>query len=123
VHAIAHSLGGKYNVPHGLANAVLLPYVLKSYGKCIYKKLWQLGTYAGLCDKSVSYEDGAKLFIEKIESLNQTMSIPTYIEALQEEDIVDLASTAEHEGNPLYPVPKLYSIEDLVNIYRAVIKK
>ena len=123
VHAIAHSLGGKYNVPHGLANAVLLPYVLKSYDKCIYKKLWQLGTYAGLFDKSVSYEDGAKLFIEKIESLNQTMSIPTYIEALQEEDIVDLASTAEHEGNPLYPVPKLYSIEDLVNIYRAVLKK
>ncbi|MBO7218861.1 MAG: iron-containing alcohol dehydrogenase [Clostridia bacterium] len=123
VHAIAHRLGGKYNVPHGLSNAVLLPYVLKSYGKCIYKKLWQLGTYAGLFDKSMSYEDGAKLFIEKIESLNQTMSIPTYIEALQEEDIVDLASTAEHEGNPLYPVPKLYSREDLVNIYRAVIKK
>ena len=123
VHAIAHSLGGKYNVPHGLANAVLLPYVLESYGKCIYKKLWQLGTYAGLFDNTTSIEDGAKLFIDKIVSLNKSMDIPTYIEALKEEDIMELAHTAEHEGNPLYPVPKLYSIEDLVNIYRAVIKK
>ena len=39
VHAVAHSLGGQYNVPHGLANAVLLPYVLEAYGKTIYKKL------------------------------------------------------------------------------------
>ena len=31
VHAIAHSLGGKYNTPHGLANAVVLPYVLSEY--------------------------------------------------------------------------------------------
>ena len=37
VHAVAHSLGGQYNVPHGLANAVLLPYVLEAYGKTIYK--------------------------------------------------------------------------------------
>ena len=51
VHAIAHSLGGKYNIPHGLANAVILPYVLKAFGKSVYKKLWKLGVYAGLFDK------------------------------------------------------------------------
>ena len=38
VHAIAHTLGGKYNLPHGLANAVILPYVLRKYGKSVYKK-------------------------------------------------------------------------------------
>ena len=48
VHAIAHSLGGKYNVPHGLANAIILPYVLKKYGRTIYKKLWEMGVYANL---------------------------------------------------------------------------
>lgn len=42
VHAVAHSLGGAYNVPHGLANAVLLPFVLESYGAKIHKKLHRL---------------------------------------------------------------------------------
>ena len=37
VHAVAHSLGGRYNIPHGLANAVLLPIVLEVYGPCIYR--------------------------------------------------------------------------------------
>ena len=60
VHAVAHSLGGKYNVAHGLANAIILPYVLKMYGRKINKKLWQMGVYAGLFDKSASYEVGAK---------------------------------------------------------------
>ena len=49
VHAVAHSLGGQYNVPHGLANAVLLPYVLEAYGKTIYKKLAALAVAAGDC--------------------------------------------------------------------------
>lgn len=39
VHAVAHSLGGAYNVPHGLANAVLLPFVLEAYGPVVYPKL------------------------------------------------------------------------------------
>ena len=39
VHAVAHSLGGAYNVPHGLANAILLPFVLEAYGESIHKKL------------------------------------------------------------------------------------
>ena len=41
VHAVAHSLGGEYNVPHGLANAILLPFVLEAYGKMHSTKNWQ----------------------------------------------------------------------------------
>ena len=51
VHAVAHSLGGQYNVPHGLANAILLPLVLREYGSCIDKKLHRLAIAAGLADK------------------------------------------------------------------------
>ena len=123
VHAIAHSLGGKYNVPHGLANAVILPYVLKSYGKSASKKLWKLGVYAGLFDKTVSFEDGSKIFIEKIEELNKKMNIPTKIEQIQEKDINELAKTAEHEANPLYPVPKLFTAKELEKIYYEIKEK
>lgn len=117
VHAIAHSLGGKYNVPHGLANAVILPKVLKKFGKHVYKKLWKMGLYCNLFEKSTSYEDGAKLFIQKIEELNTKMQIPSTISQLKKEDILDLAKTAEHEANPLYPVPELWDIKDLQQIY------
>ena len=47
VHGVAHSLGGQYNTPHGLANAVLLPVVLEAYGPCIHRKLRELGRSAG----------------------------------------------------------------------------
>ncbi len=120
VHAIAHSLGGKYNVPHGLANAVILPYVLRRFDKKIYKKLWQMGVYAGLFGKDVSIEKGAKIFIETIEDMNRKMNIPTSIKEIDEKDIEDLAITAEHEANPLYPVPVIFDAKQLEKIYYEV---
>jgi len=120
VHAVAHTLGGKYNVAHGLANAVILPYVLRKFGRKIYKKLWELGVYANLFDKDTSIEVGAKIFIEKIEDMNKNMNIPTRIDEIQTEDIQSLAIIAEKEANPLYPVPVLYTSEQLETIYYEV---
>lgn len=119
VHAITHSLGGKYNTPHGLANAVILPVMLKRYGKSVYKKLYQLGVYAGLFERNISYCDGAKLFIKKIENMNKFMNIPSHIE-INEQDIDELATTAEKEANPLYPVPKLLTKDQLKEIYLKI---
>lgn len=51
IHAVAHSLGGQYNIPHGLANSVLMPIVLDGYGKKVYNKLKKLGISAGICEK------------------------------------------------------------------------
>lgn len=120
VHAIAHSLGGKYNIPHGLANAIILPYVLKKYGRAIYKKLWEMGVYANLFDSNTSIEEGAKIFIEKIEDLNKSMDIGSSIPEIKGEDVPYLAITAEKEANPLYPVPVLYTAEQLERIYYEV---
>ena len=64
VHAVAHSLGGQYNVPHGLANAVLLPYVLEAYGKTIYKKLAALAVAAGVASKETPEEEGTAAIAE-----------------------------------------------------------
>lgn len=120
VHAVAHSLGGKYNIPHGLANAIILPYVLRKFGRKIYKKLWHLGVIANLFDRNTSYEVGAKLFIQAIDDLNQAMNIGTAIPEIQEQDIPELAKTAEHEANPLYPVPVLWTTDELAEIYYEV---
>ena len=123
VHAIAHSLGGKYNVAHGLANSVLLPVVLKGYGKSAHKKLYKLALATGVCEKQDSYEVGAKKFIQKIEFLLQEMSIPTYIDKIEEKDILEMAEHADKEANPLYPVPKLFDGAQLSTFYYQIIKK
>lgn len=120
VHAVAHSIGGKYGVPHGLANAVIMPYVLEGYGKSAYKKLNSLGIAAGVCSKGDSHEDGAKKFIAAIKELNAKMNIPTTISGINKEDIPELARHAEKEANPLYPVPKLMTAKELEVFYHKI---
>lgn len=122
VHAIAHSLGGRYDIPHGLANAVILPYVLEAYGSSAYKKLHTLGIAAGVSDKSDTHEVGARRFIQAIKDLNAKMGIPNYIDEIKAEDIKSLARHAEREANPLYPVPKLMTQGELENIYYKLMK-
>ncbi len=120
VHAVAHSLGGKYNTAHGLANAVILPYMLKFYGKSVHKKLWQIGLYVGFFDKTTSYENGAAVTISKIEELCKKLNIQAKFNFIKKEDIPALAQTAEHEANPLYPVPKLFDAKELEKIYYQI---
>lgn len=120
VHAVAHSIGGKYGVPHGLANAVIMPYVLEGYGKSAYKKLHSLGIAAGVCSEGDSHEDGAKKFIAAIKELNAKMNIPTTISGINKEDIPELARHAEKEANPLYPVPKLMTAKELEVFYHKI---
>jgi len=120
VHAIAHSLGGKYNIPHALANSILLPCLLRFYGKSVYKKLWKIGKYAGLFDKQESYENGARKVIEKIERMNKAMKIQVSFDCIEDKDIPSMAKTAAEEANPLYPVPKLFSAKELEKVYHIV---
>jgi alcohol dehydrogenase class IV len=120
VHAIAHSLGGRYDTPHGLANAVILPHVLEGYGSCIHKRLHELGVAAGVSDKSDSHSDGAKKFIEAIVNLNKKTNIPSKLSEIRKEDIPSLAEHAEKEANPLYPVPKLMTRKELEKFYYKI---
>lgn len=77
VHAIAHSLGGKYNVPHGLANAVILPMVLETYGDSITHKLRNLAVTAGLCDKHEDDKTAARMFIDAIKDMKNALASET----------------------------------------------
>lgn len=120
VHAIAHSLGGRYNTPHGLANSVLLPVVLKAYGAAVYPKLARLARSARITPAGSSDEAAAKQFIERIRQMNASMHIPSTLPDICEEDIPQLAACADHEANPLYPVPVLWDCRQLAKIYRAV---
>ena len=117
VHAVAHSLGGQYNVPHGLANAILLPLVLREYGSCIDKKLHKLAIAAGLADKNTPDHEAAELFIQAIEKMKERFGIVNIVKEIQETDIPKLSHYADKEANPLYPVPKLMDASELEKFY------
>ena len=120
IHAVAHSLGGKYGTPHGLANAVVMPYVLESYGKSVYKKLHRLGIAAGVATEEDAPMTGAIKFINAVKALNAGMNIPEKLPGIQKEDIPSLAKHAAKEANPLYPVPKLMNTRQLEQFYYMV---
>lgn len=123
VHAVAHSLGGAYNIPHGLANSVLLPIVLKRYGKSAWKKLKILAVAGGVAFANDSEEEAAQKFIEEILRLNAAMGIPTTLKGIKTEDIAELARRADKEANPLYPVPVLWNAKELEQFYYDVMEK
>ena len=123
IHAIAHSLGGKYGVPHGLANAIILPIMLRHYNKSVYKKLGKLAKLTGIASENDNNSQATEKFIVFIEQLNNHFNIPNYIAELKEEDISTLAKIADKEANPLYPVPKLLDSKELEEVYRKLLKK
>ena len=123
VHAVAHSLGGAYNTPHGLANSVLLPVVLKRYGRKIWKKLKILAVAGGIADETDSAQAATEKFIAGIYRLNEAMGIPKTLKEIKAEDIPELARRADKEANPIYPVPILWNAKELEQFYFDVMDK
>lgn len=121
-HAVAHSLGGQYHIPHGLANAVLMPYVLESYGPKAYNKLKDLAIAMSIADADTPAEDAAKALIQKIRDMNTAMGIPAKLTGIHAEDIPHMAKLAAKEANPLYPVPVLMDARALEQFYYDVME-
>ena len=109
VHAIAHTLGGLYGTPHGLANAVILPHILELYGEAVYKPLSELAETAGISGSTD--REKAEKFIEAIRQMNRNMDIPEHLE-IKDEDIPKMIKWAMAEANPVYPVPVIWNEAD-----------
>ena len=122
VHAIAHTLGGLYNTPHGLANAVILPIVLEDYGEAVYEKLAHLAELTGVKDDGTT-EEKAKAFITEIRAMNKRMEIPTGFDFIKEEDIPQMITWALAESNPFYPVPVVYDRQRCEAVIRRIISE
>lgn len=122
VHAIAHSLGGQYNIAHGLANAVILPVMLEEYGPTVYDKLKTLAVYAGAATENDTPEVASVKFIDKIYGFNKKFNLPKKFEEIKVRDIPVMSKFADKEANPLYPVPKLMDERELGKIYLKLMK-
>jgi len=120
IHSIAHTLGGLYNTPHGLANAVILPIVLEDYGEKVWKKLARLAEAAGVAPVSASVEEKARAFIAAVYDMNKKMGIPRGFDFIKDEDIPQITKWAFKESNPVYPVPVVYNRDKFGKIVELI---
>lgn len=119
VHAISHNFGAKYSTPHGLGNAIVLPYVLDYSKEEINDRLADLAEVSGLKTGSETNSELAQKFIDKIRAMLKDFNIPEKLDALKEEDIPQIAKLALKEAHYNYPVPK-YMNQD---VCETIIKK
>jgi alcohol dehydrogenase len=121
VHAIAHQFGGKYHTPHGLANAIMLPHVLKYSAPAVTERLAQLAVRARLGTEDEDDDTLAQKFLDGVDQLNRDLAIPTHLAALKEQDIPALAEAACREAHTGYPVPRYMTQAQCEQMIRQVL--
>lgn len=119
VHAIGHTLGGLYHVPHGHAMAILLPCVMRQYGSAAHARLSQLADVCNIQGKDE--EEKANRFLSWIEETNEKMQLETSFE-IQKEAIPQMIAWAKKEANPLYPVPVIWDDDAFLKCILKVCK-
>ena len=119
VHSMAHQLGAVYDTPHGLANAILLPYVMRYNGEVCPDRFVDMGRAFGLDMNGVTGMDAVMKAVNAIQELNQKLGIPAHLKevGVKEEDIPMLSEKAMNDvctgGNP-----RETSVADIEKIYR-----
>jgi len=122
IHGVAHSLGGRYGIAHGLANAAILPQFLEIYGSVCHKKLARLARNAGVASQADDAQ-AAEAFIRWIYEMNEEFGISLTFPQIRQEDIPAMAANADRECNPLYPVPVLMDRKELEKVYAQLMEK
>lgn len=124
VHAIAHALSGLYGTSHGRAVAILLPHVMRAYGKKAQDKLANLcdicGIEVDLPDGMIPAEVRAEAFLNWMEELKRKLNIPEYPDMLRREDVDQIVKWAQKEANPLYPVPEIWDKREMKEFVLAM---
>lgn len=120
VHAMAHQLGGLYDIPHGVANAVLLPHVERYNLISNPQKFADIATFMGENIEGLSVRDAAEKAIEAIETLSTDVNIPSNLRALdvKEEDFELMAKLALEDGNAISN-PIQGKEENIIDIFKA----
>ncbi|MEK3905094.1 iron-containing alcohol dehydrogenase [Paenibacillus sp. FSL R7-0179] len=122
VHAMAHQLGGVYDLPHGVCNAMLLPYVEEENAKHVPEKFRAIARAAGLQTEGRSDKECADYVIEAIKALSKEVGIPAKLSELgvAEVDLDLLAENAMKDacapGNPFIPTK-----DEVIALFRKIL--
>ena len=120
VHAFAHTIGGRFGVPHGLATAVLLPHVMQFYQDTCKSRFAELADLLGICDKNDTTGTKAQKMVQSLFALNESLQVPQYFEKFPKEEIESVIATAFRECHGVYPVPKYYTHQQARELMQKV---
>ncbi|MEK4194974.1 iron-containing alcohol dehydrogenase [Paenibacillus sp. FSL R7-0163] len=122
VHAMAHQLGGVYDLPHGVCNAMLLPFVEEENAKYVPEKFRSIAKAIGLNVENQTDKQCADFVIESIKALSKEVGIPAKLSELGVEE-VDLDLLAENSmkdacapGNPFIPTK-----EEVITLFKKIL--
>jgi alcohol dehydrogenase class IV len=123
VHAFSHKIGGMYGVPHGLANAITLPYVLDFNldAPLAQQRLAELAVAIGAGQGSEPQAVLAQRFVDRVRELNCTVGIPEKVAALKSADVDEIARAAMIEAYRDYPVPKNMRLDEAQALLRRLL--
>lgn len=119
VHAIAHQLGAHYGIPHGLANAMVLPHVLELFKHDASKALAELAVHCDMGEPGMSEQALVERFIDRVRVLNEAVGIPSTTDKIQRQDIAAIVDAAMKEGSG-YPVPRFIERHECESVVRKL---
>lgn len=118
VHAMAHQLGGFYDLPHGVCNAILLPHVQAFNAKEAAPRLKCIAKFMGVDVSEMTDEEGARACIDRIKELAASVGIPTGLSSLgvKKDDFTTLATNALKDACAATN-PVTGTLEDIIKIF------
>ena len=122
VHAMAHQLGGFYDLPHGVCNAILLPHVSRFNLIAKMERFADIAVAMGENIEGLSTRDAAELALVSIKTLSADIGIPSGLSELgvKEKDLKTMAENAQKDACGLTN-PRCPSLEQVIEIYRGAL--
>jgi len=118
VHAMSHPLSALYDIPHGVANALLLPYVMEYNAEGVPQKYVEIGEEMGIETRNMSQGEAAGRTVERVTFLRDYFGLPSRLSSLgvRKEDIPQMAQDTMKSGN-VKVNPRETSLEDIIRLY------
>jgi len=120
VHAIAHQLGTQYGVPHGRANAIVLPHVLEINRHCAQERMAALARLCELATETETAPQAADKLIQRVNALLAALPIEREVKGIDEKHFSIMAQAAMKEAHGTYAVPKYLNKNDIIKVLRII---
>lgn len=123
VHAIAHQLGTQYGVPHGRANAIVLPHVLEVNRHCAQARMAALARLCDLATETETDSQAADKLIQRVNGLLAALPIEREVKGINEKHFSVMADAAMKEAHGTYAVPKYLNKKEIIQVIRTISKQ
>jgi len=123
VHAIAHQLGTQYGVPHGRANAIVLPHILEVNRHCAQARMAALARLCDLATEAETDSQAADKLIQRVNALLAALPIEREVKGINEKHFTVMAKAAMKEAHGTYAVPKYLNKKDIIKVLRVISKQ